>query len=296
MPTKPAQLVAPAQRPTPAPPGPAAPGPLATLVELRGVHKSFGSLRVLAGVSLEFRRGDTTVILGPSGTGKSVLLKHIIGLLRPDRGEVHFDGQRIDQLNEHDLVAVRKRIGFLFQMGALFDSRNVLDNVAFPLTEHAAISRAEREERVASVLNMVGLPGIQKKMPGDLSGGQRKRVALARAVVLQPDLILYDEPTTGLDPITSDVINELIISLSEKLNITSVAVTHDMTSARKIADRMVLLYDGLVVADADTKTFLASQDDRVQRFIQGRADEADLKAIRAGFEGGGDSPASKDGG
>ncbi len=256
-----------------------------SIVELRGLHKSFGSLRVLAGVDLAFERGRTTVVLGPSGTGKSVLLKHIVGLLRPDAGEVHFAGRRIDGLGEHDLVALRKKIGFLFQMGALFDSKNVLDNVAFPLIEHARMSRCEREDRVAGVLNMVGLPGIQMKMPGDLSGGQRKRVALARAVVLEPELILYDEPTTGLDPITSDVINELINSLREKLHITSIAVTHDMASARKIADRMVLLYDGKVVADGSTQAFLATADDRVQRFIHGRADADELAAIRNGFAG-----------
>lgn len=255
------------------------------LVELRGLHKSFGPLRVLAGVDLAFERGHTTVVLGPSGTGKSVLLKHIVGLLRPDAGEVYFAGQRIDKLSDHDLVALRKKIGFLFQMGALFDSKTVLENIAFPLIEHAQMSRSEREERVASVLNMVGLPGIQLKMPGDLSGGQRKRVALARAVVLEPELILYDEPTTGLDPITSDVINELINSLREKLHITSIAVTHDMVSARKIADRMVLLYDGKVVADGATQAFLETTDDRVQRFIHGRADADDLAAIRNGFAG-----------
>ena len=253
-------------------------------LQLRNIHKSFGPLRVLAGVSLDFTRGHTTVILGPSGTGKSVLLKHIVGLLRPDQGEVHFGGRRIDNLNEHDLVEVRRKIGFLFQMGALFDSKNVLDNISFPLIEHAGMSKSEREARVASVLNMVGLPGVQKKMPGDLSGGQRKRVALARAIVLQPDLILYDEPTTGLDPITSDVINELIISLRENLKITSIAVTHDMVSAKKIADRMVLLNNGLVVADGATEEFLQSSEERVQRFVQGKADDEDLAAIRKGFE------------
>jgi len=268
-----------------APNAPAAPKAHSTLVELRGLHKSFGPLRVLAGVDLAFQAQQTTVILGPSGTGKSVLLKHIVGLLKPDQGEVFFDGQRIDNMSEHDLVAARKKMGFLFQMGALFDSKTVLDNIAFPLIEHAKFSTSEREERVASVLNMVGLPGFQKKMPGDLSGGQRKRVALARAVVLQPALILYDEPTTGLDPITSDVINELINSLREKLKITSIAVTHDMVSAKKIADRMVLLYDGKVVADAKTQAFLEMRNDRVQRFVQGKADDDDLAAIRKGFAG-----------
>ena len=265
------------------------------IVQVRDLHKSFGSLRVLRGMNLDFQRGHNTVILGPSGTGKSVLLKHIVGLLRPDKGEVHFDGRRVDKLKDHDLVSVRKKIGFLFQMGALFDSKNVHDNIAFPLMEHADMSRDEREEAVNRVLKMVGLPDVQKKMPADLSGGQRKRVALARAIVFQPDLVLYDEPTTGLDPITSDVINELIIALREKLNITGIAVTHDIASAKKIADRMVLLYDGKVVADGPTQAFLESDNEVVQRFIQGRAEEDDLKAIRKGFEtpGGAEGKESK---
>ena len=264
-------------------PAPTERPPADAIVRVANLHKSFGPLRVLAGMSLDFLRGQTTVVLGPSGTGKSVLLKHIVGLLRPDKGEVHFDGQRIDRLGEHDLVAVRKKMGFLFQMGALFDSHNVLDNICFPLREHTKMSRSEREARGATVLRMVGLPGVEKKMPADLSGGQRKRVALARAIVLQPELILYDEPTTGLDPITSDVINELIRSLAQTLGITSIAVTHDMVSARKIGDRMVLLHEGKVIADAETEAFLQLPDDRVQRFVLGKADEEDLKAIREGL-------------
>ena len=227
------------------------------LVRLVNVHKSFGTLRVLGGINLDIQRGQTTAILGPSGTGKSVLLKHIVGLLKPDQGEVYFDGQRVDQMKEHELVAIRKRIGFLFQMGALFDSKSVGNNVAFPLVEHTKMKPKERLDRVRTVLKMVGLDGIENKMPGDLSGGQRKRVALARAVVMEPALILYDEPTTGLDPITSDVINELIVTLAKRTGVTGIAVTHDITSAKKIADRMVLIYDGNIVADAANEAFLS---------------------------------------
>lgn len=255
------------------------------IARLRGVHKSFAALRVLAGVDIAFERGKTTVVLGPSGTGKSVMLKHLVGLLRPDKGEVYFQDQRVDQLGEHALVEIRRQIGFLFQMGALFDSRTVEENICFPLKEHTKLTPAEQRERCAAVLRMVGLDGVQRKMPADLSGGQRKRVALARAVVMQPQLILYDEPTTGLDPVTSDVINELIISLAKNLGISSVVVTHDMVSARKIADRMVLLHDGGVVADGAPAEFLKLPDPIVQRFVQGRADEQELAAIRKGFEG-----------
>ena len=255
-----------------------------TIIRLADVHKAFDRLVVLNGVSLELKRGQTTVIIGPSGTGKSVLLKHIIGLLKPDRGEVHFDGRRVDRLNEAELVEIRRRMGILFQMGALFDSMTVQQNVTFPLVEHTRLSPRQRTERCAAVLRQVGLDGIEDNMPAQLSGGQRKRVALARAVVLQPQVVLYDEPTTGLDPIRADLINELIISLARRTGITSVVVTHDMASAIKIADRIVMLYDGRIVADADAATFSNLNDDLVQRFIHGRADREELQRIRDGFE------------
>lgn len=262
----------------------AAPAQPAPLIRLVDVHKSFGSLVVLDGVSLDLLAGQTTVILGPSGTGKSVLLKHVVGLLRPDRGEVHFESHRVDRLEEARLVEVRRRMGMLFQMGALFDSMSVAENVTFPLVEHTRMSETHRAERCEQVLRMVGLDGIQKKMPADLSGGQRKRVALARAIVLEPRVVLYDEPTTGLDPIRADVINELIISLSERMGITSIVVTHDMAAATKIADRMVMLYDGKVIADADPRAFRQSDNAIVQRFIHGQAEADDLALIRAGFD------------
>ena len=253
------------------------------IVRLVNVYKSFGKLHVLRGVNLNFYPGQSTVILGPSGTGKSVMLKLIVGLLKPDRGEVWFQNQRIDQLQEEELVPIRKQIGFLFQMGALFDSMNVGHNITFPLAEHAQMTPQAQADRCAAVLKMVGLSGIESKMPAELSGGQRKRVALARAIVLEPQMVLYDEPTTGLDPIRSDVINELILGLSKRLKITSIVVTHDMISANKVADRMVMLYDGKILADGPPAQFLKTDNQLVQRFIQGRADQADLDSIHAGI-------------
>lgn len=254
------------------------------IIRLVDVCKAFGKLTVLDHVSLDIMPGKTTVILGPSGTGKSVLLKHIVGLLKPDSGQVWFKGQRIDQMDSIQLVKPRQQFGFLFQMGALFDSMNVEDNICFPLVEHTQMPKAQQRERCKQVLRVVGLEGVEKKMPIDLSGGQKKRVALARAIVLEPKVVLYDEPTTGLDPIRSDLINELILSLGKRLGITSIVVTHDMTSAKKIADRMIMLYDGHVVADDQTEKFLNTPDKLVQRFIKGQADEDDLALIRDGFE------------
>jgi len=254
------------------------------IIRLVDLHKSFGPLHVLDGVSLDIERGKNTVIIGPSGVGKSVVLKHIVGLLKPDSGQVWFDDQRVDRASDHDLIELRKRIGFLFQMGALFDSMNVQDNVIFPMVEHGLESHDARLARCRQVLRMVGLEKIGKKMPADLSGGQRKRVALARAIVLNPDVVLYDEPTTGLDPIRSDVINELIVAMRDRLSLTGIVVTHDMASANKIADRIVMLYDGKIIADGDPEAFRHTEDELVQRFIRGEADRNDLLAIRKGFE------------
>jgi len=255
-----------------------------TLVEIESVSKSFGQLRVLNGVSLDIKRGQTTVIIGPSGTGKSVLLKLIVGLLEPDRGEVYFDGGRVDTMTPPQLVEIRKEIGFLFQMSALFDSMDVGQNVEFPLIEHTRMTPAQRDDRVDRVLRMVGLSGLQRKWPSAMSGGQKKRVALARAIVLEPMLVMYDEPTTGLDPIRADLINELIIALNTKFGITSIVVTHDMVSAAKIADRMLLLYDGNIICDGDPETFLRSENPLVQKFIQGQADQIELESIRKGLD------------
>jgi phospholipid/cholesterol/gamma-HCH transport system ATP-binding protein len=252
-------------------------------VQLKNVTKAFGKLVVLDNLSLDFHTGKTTVIIGPSGTGKSVLLKHIVGLLKPDKGEVWFDGKRMDELSEQDMVESRKKVGFLFQLSALFDSMSVRDNICFPLAHHTKMSRDEQNSRCEEVLRMVGLAGVADKMPGDLSGGQKKRVALARAIVLAPQLILYDEPTTGLDPVRSDAINELILSLSKNLGVTSIVVTHDMHSAQKIADRMVMLNAGKIRADGKLEDFHNSKDPLVRGFVEGRADPEDLAQIQAGF-------------
>ncbi|MEM9753421.1 MAG: ATP-binding cassette domain-containing protein [Planctomycetota bacterium] len=256
------------------------------IIRLRGVHKRFGPMTVLNGLDLDFRPHETTVLLGPSGTGKSVTLKHIVGLLQPDAGEVYFHDHRVDQLKERDLVPLRKRIGFLFQMGAMFDSMTVGQNVEFPLVEHTNLNRRQRADKVDRLLKMVGLGKTQNKMPADMSGGQRKRAALARAIALEPEVMLYDEPTTGLDPIRSDVINELILALTKQLGMTSIVVTHDMNSANKVADRMVLLYEGQVAADSDPCNFRNSKSELVQRFIRGQADQQDIELIRMGFEDG----------
>jgi phospholipid/cholesterol/gamma-HCH transport system ATP-binding protein len=251
------------------------------VIELRDVHKCFGPLPVLRGVDIALREGQTTVIIGESGAGKSVILKHITCLLRPDAGQVFYRGKRIDTRGEKELVEIRRRFGFLFQMGALFDSMTAGENVAFPLVEHTNRTKEQIARIVADKLRMVGLDGIQNKRPAELSGGQRKRVALARAIALDPDVVLYDEPTTGLDPVRADVINELILKLARELTITSVVVTHDMTSAYKVADRIIMLHDGLIIADGSPDAIRSSADGRVRRFIEGHADPKDLAALHA---------------
>src|SRR6185369_8701681 len=230
-----------------------------SLIELRNVSKRFGRLVVLNGVTLNIEQGQSLVVIGASGTGKSVLLKHIVGLLKPDSGEVWFDGNRVDQMPERDLMDLRQRVGLLFQMGALFDSLDVCDNLAFPLVEHTRKSHDEIREVVAAKLEMVGLPHFERKMPAQLSGGQRKRVALARAIALDPEVILYDEPTTGLDPVRSDVINQLILKLQRELKVTSITVTHDMASAFKVADRIVMLHEGKLIFDGTPEEVKASE-------------------------------------
>lgn len=250
------------------------------IIELRGVSKRFGALQVLDKVSFKLERGLTTVVIGESGTGKSVLLKHIVALLRPDEGTVHFHGERIDVLSERKLVEQRRRFGFLFQMGALFDSMTVAQNVAFPILEHTRRSERDMAETVAEKLRMVGLDGLQDRRPGELSGGQKKRVALARAIALDPEVVLYDEPTTGLDPVRADVINELILKLARELHVTSVVVTHDMTSAYKVADRIIMLYRGKIIADGTPDWYRTSTDHRVRRFVDGKADPSDLEALQ----------------
>jgi phospholipid/cholesterol/gamma-HCH transport system ATP-binding protein len=250
-----------------------------SLIELKNLHKRFGRLVVLDGVSLTIPEGQSIVIIGASGTGKSVLLKHIVGLLKPDQGEVWFDGERIDTMGERQLDVVRTQIGFLFQMGALFDSFNVEENIAFPLREHSIKSATEIDRIVSEKLAMVGLPDTRKKMPAELSGGQRKRIALARAIALSPRVILYDEPTTGLDPIRSDVINELILKLKRELAVTSITVTHDMQSAFKVGDRIVMLHRGKVIFDGTPDQMKESKEPRVYHFVRGEAGEEDLEGL-----------------
>ena len=249
------------------------------IIELRNVSKAFGRTKVLDGVSLSLTKGRTTVVIGESGTGKSVLLKHIVGILKPDRGEVQFHGRRIDRLSEEELVPIRRRMGFLFQMGALFDSMTVAENIGFPIRQHTNRSARETEEIVSDKLRMVGLDGLQSRRPAELSGGQRKRVALARAISLDPEVVLYDEPTTGLDPVRADVINELILKLNRELQVTGVVVTHDMTSAYKVGDRIVMLHEGKLIADGKPEWFENCDDPEVRRFVDGRAAPEDLKAL-----------------
>jgi phospholipid/cholesterol/gamma-HCH transport system ATP-binding protein len=250
------------------------------LIELRKVSKRFGRLIVLRDLSLAIEAGQSIVIIGASGSGKSVMLKHIVGLLRPDSGEVWFDGTRIDELPEKKLSELRQNFGFLFQMGALFDSLTVADNVAFPLVEHTHKPPDEIARIVQEKLTMIGLPDAGAKMPGELSGGQKKRVALARAIALNPRVILYDEPTTGLDPIRSDVINELILKLQRELKITSITVTHDMQSAFKIANRIVMLHEGQLIFDGSPEDIRKTEHPIVKRFVMGEADEQELASLR----------------
>ncbi len=249
-------------------------------VRLVNVHKRFGSLVVLDGIDLNLRDGETTVIIGESGVGKSVILKHIVRLLKPDRGEVYFRDQRIDLMPERKLAALRPRFGFLFQLNALFDSMTVGDNVAFPIRAHTRRRRSEVDDIVRQKLMMVGLDGLQDMWPADLSGGQKKRVALARAIALDPEIILYDEPTTGLDPPRADVINELIIKLQRELGVTSVVVTHDMASAGKVADRILMLYEGRFIFDGTPQEIIRSEDSRVRCFVEGRCHEEDLRSLQ----------------
>lgn len=248
------------------------------VIRLVDVHKRFDDIVVLEGVHLTLHKGETTVVIGESGAGKSVILNHIVRLLKPDKGEVYYHDRRIDTLSDRQLTDIRRRFGFLFQLCALFDSLNVGDNVAFPLREHTRKSKDEIDKLVSEKLAMVGLDGLQSKWPAELSGGQKKRVALARAIALDPELILYDEPTTGLDPPRADVINELIIKLKNELHVTSVVVTHDMASALKVGDRILMLSQGKFIFDGTPSEICEVDDPRVQRFVQGRCPDDALDA------------------
>ena len=253
------------------------------IIELRRLTKSFGQQRVLDDVDLKIERGKSTVIIGRSGTGKSVLLKHIVGLLRPDKGEVYFEGRRVDTLSERELTPIRAKISFVFQLNALFDSMTVLENVAFPMTENN-VRRAPRGrilELARRSLDLVGMAGFEPKRPAELSGGEKKRVALARAIAIEPapQVILYDEPTAGLDPPRADVINKLIRNLQREVEVTSVVVTHDMRSALEVGDRVLMLSQGRFIADETPENLTSSKDERVRRFVKGFAEPEDLKPL-----------------
>jgi len=251
------------------------------IITLKNVTKKFGDNLVLDNVSLGIEKGKTTVVIGPSGCGKTVLIKHLIALLRPSSGEVYFEKQRIDNLDENELSKIRTRYGFLFQGGALFDSFSVAENILFPIRQHYKVTEHSGiKALVEAKLALVGLEGYQNFYPANLSGGQRKRVALARAIALNPEVILYDEPTTGLDPIRADIINELILKLQRGLGLTSVAVTHDMTSAYKIADRIIMLHKGRIIADGDAEHIRNHPHPIVQQFINGQVSEDDLAVLR----------------
>lgn len=239
------------------------------MIEVRDLKKNFGPLPVLQGVTFSIKRGEAIAIIGRSGGGKSVLLKHLVGLIMPDSGSVCIDGQNIEEMTERELMPVRRKFGMLFQGAALFDSMTVEENVAFVLNREAKESPAEIAHRVEEVLDLVGLEGIQKKKPAELSGGMRKRVGLARAVIYHPEILLYDEPTTGLDPIASDTIDQLIIRVVEKLHVTSIAVTHDMRSARRIGQRILMLHEGRIYADQTPDELFKSKDPVIYRFVNG---------------------------
>lgn len=251
------------------------------IIALKDVTKKFGDHVVLDNISLSIESGKTTVVIGPSGCGKTVLIKHMIALLRPNSGEVYFKGQRIDNLSEQELEKIRTSYGFLFQGGALFDSLNVTENILFPIKQHYKVTEhSGLEDLVKMKLAMVGMDGFQNHYPAKLSGGQKKRVALARAIALNPEVILYDEPTTGLDPIRSDIINELILKLQTGLGHTSVVVTHDMKSAYKVGNRIIMLHRGKVIADGDADYIRGHPHPVVQQFINGQVSEDDLAVLR----------------
>ncbi len=241
------------------------------MIEIINLCKSFGDHKVLDNLSLNIQKGETTVIIGRSGCGKSVLLKHIVGILKPNSGQVIIDDVDITKLESHELNQFRMKFGMLFQGSALFDSLTIKENVGFALYEHSNMDRNAIEKRVNECLELVGLPGVEDLKPAELSGGMKKRVGLARAVCVNPEIILYDEPTTGVDPIMGDAVNNLIRELHDKLKITSIAVTHDMVSAYKIADKIAMLYNGRIIFAGTPNEIKNTKDPIVHQFITGAA-------------------------
>jgi phospholipid/cholesterol/gamma-HCH transport system ATP-binding protein len=240
------------------------------MIKLIDVYKAFGPKEVLNGFSLEVREGEAMAIIGYSGSGKSVAIKHIVGLLDPDAGEVWVDDRRVDRLERRELYELRARIGYVFQFAALFDSLTIGDNVAMGLKKRSELSESEIRDRTAEALDLVDLPGVENRFPAELSGGMRKRVGIARAIALRPKYILYDEPTTGLDPVTSAVINELMIRMREKLGVTSIIITHDMKSAFSVGSRVAMLYHGRVQQVGTVDEIRRTTDPVVRQFIEGR--------------------------
>ena len=246
------------------------------MIEVRNLTKRFGSNPVLKDVSFRIERGESVVIIGRSGCGKSVLLKHLIGLLQPDAGQVLIEGEGIVGMGERELLRVRRKFGMLFQSAALFDSMTVAENVGFAFRRERALPNREIRQRVAEVLEMVDLPGIENKKPSELSGGMRKRVGLARAIIYRPAIVLYDEPTTGLDPIVSDSIDQLILRVRDRLSVTTVVVTHDMRSTRRLGQRILMLHNRQIYAAGTADEIFHSSDPIVRRFIEGVSDPKEL--------------------
>ncbi len=242
------------------------------MIELTNVNKAFGSKRVLAGFSLTVNEGETMVIIGFSGTGKSVAIKHLVGLLRPDSGSVKVDGLEVPTLSRKELTALRAKIGYVFQFAALFDSLTVGENVAMGLRKQGTLSESEITARVAEALDLVDLPNTEARLPAELSGGMRKRVGIARAIALRPKYILYDEPTTGLDPVTSAVIDELMVRMRDRLGVTGIVITHDMRSAYRVGTRIAMLYEGKVRQVGTVDEIQHTSDPVVRQFIEGRAE------------------------
>ena len=242
------------------------------MIKISNLKKRFGKKRVLDGVDLDIEKGKITVILGRSGEGKSVLIKHIIGLLRPDEGQIFLDGQEISSMNERDWGEVRKRFGMLFQGAALFDSMTVGENVGFPLKEHTDLADEDIMKVVVEKLKRVGLVGVENMMPSELSGGMKKRVGLARAIVMDPEIVLFDEPTTGLDPIMSDSIADLVLHTQRSLHTTYILITHDVPFTYKIADKIAMLHEGRIIEQGTIDEMKKNQNPVVRQFLEGRAE------------------------